>query len=106
MTYAIIETGGKQYRVKVGDELDVELVPVSKSANLKFDKVLLFSKQGAAQVGRPYVKGAWCEAELVTERRLPKVISFKYIRREKSATKIGHRQNVLRIKIKALHTED
>ena len=104
--FAIIETGGKQYKVKAGDELAVERLGVGKTKTLKLDKVLLLSKEGgASEVGRPYVKGAYCEAELLGEMKSPKTISFKYIRREKSATKIGHRQNYSKIKIKSIHTQ-
>lgn len=101
--FAVIETGGKQYKVKAGDELAIERLDLGKTKTLKLDKVLLLSGEGALEVGRPFVKGAYCEAELVKEFRGPKVISFKYIRREKSATKIGHRQNYLQIKIKSIH---
>ena len=100
--FAVIETGGKQYKVKAGDELAIERPELGKSKTLKLDKVLLLSGDSSLEVGRPFVKGAYCEAELVKEFRGPKVISFKYIRREKSATKIGHRQNYLRIKIKSI----
>lgn len=101
--FAVIQTGGKQYRVKSGDELLVERFDHGKNKTLKLDKVLLLSGEGALEVGRPFVKGAYCEAELLGEVRGPKVISFKYIRREKSATKIGHRQNYLKVKIKSIH---
>ena len=100
--FAVIETGGKQYRVKAGDELDIERLDVGKSKTIKLDRALLFSNDSSLEVGLPYVKGVYCEAELVKELRSPKSISFKYIRREKSATKIGHRQNYLRVKIKAI----
>ena len=101
--FAVIETGGKQYRVKAGDELAIERFDHGKAKSLKLDKVLLLSGEGTLEVGRPFVKGAYCEAELVKEFRGPKTISFKYIRREKSATKSGHRQNYLKIKIKSIH---
>ncbi len=103
--FAVIETGGKQYKVKVGDELSVEKLETGKSHTVRLDRVLLVSKQGAIQVGAPYVKGAYCEAEVLKQEKLPRVISFKYIRREKSATKRGHRQMISKIKIKALHHE-
>ena len=103
--FAIIQTGGKQYKVKAGDELEIERLDLGKSKTLKLDRVLLLSKEGAAEVGKPFVKGAYCEAELVREVKGPKVISFKYIRREKSATKIGHRQKYLRVKIKSIHKD-
>ena len=103
--FAIIETGGKQYKVKAGDELAIERLDHGKSNTFKLNKVLLISKEGHLEFGRPYVKGAFCEVELLKEFRGPKVISFKYIRREKSATKVGHRQNYLKVKIKSLHHE-
>ena len=101
--FAIIQTGGKQYKIKPGDEIDIERLEHGKSKTVKLDRVLLCSKDGAVEAGRPFIKGAYCEAELVKEVKGPKVISFKYIRREKSATKIGHRQDYLKIKIKSIH---
>ncbi len=102
--FAIIQTGGKQYRVKSGDQLDIERLDLGKTKSVKLDKVLLVSdEKGALTVGKPFVKGAFCDAELLEEVRGKKTISFKYIRREKSATKKGHRQNYLRVKIKSIH---
>lgn len=101
--FAIIETGGKQYKVKAGDELQIERLEVGKGKSLKLDKVLLLTNGDAVTVGRPYVKGAYAEAEVLAEVRSPKTISYKYIRREKSATKSGHRQNYLKVKIKSVH---
>ena len=102
--FAIIRTGGKQYKVKVGDEIEVERVDHGKTKALKLDQVLLVSQDGSAEVGTPYITGAYCEAEVIEETKAPKVISFKYIRREKSATRIGHRQKYLKIKIKSIHS--
>ena len=101
--FAIIKTGGKQYKVQEGDELAIELLELGKSKTLKLDQVLLVSNDSTVNVGRPFLKGAYCEAELIKEFRGPKTISFKYIRREKSATKKGHRQNYLKVKIKTIH---
>ncbi len=101
--FAIIETGGKQYKVKAGDELNVELLEVGKAKSLKLDKVLLVSKDDAVTVGRPHVKGAYVEADVLGEVKSHKTFSYKYIRREKSATKSGHRQNYLKLKIKSVH---
>ena len=100
--FAVIETGGKQYRVQSGDELCIERFDHGKQKTLKLDKVLLVSGDSGVEVGRPFVKGAFCEAELLGEVKGPKVISFKYIRREKSATKVGHRQKYLKVKIKSI----
>lgn len=101
--FAIIQTGGKQYKVKPGDELEIERLPFGKSNTVKLDPVLLFSKEGVVQTGHPTLKGVTCEAEVLGETKGPKVISFKYIRREKSATKKGHRQQYLKVKIKSIH---
>ena len=103
--FAVIATGGKQYKVKQGDELLIErLEPNAKAKQVKLDRVLLVSKDTQVEVGRPYLKGAYCEADVLGEEKGDKVISFKYIRREKAATKIGHRQNYLKVKIKSIHS--
>jgi large subunit ribosomal protein L21 len=101
--FAIIQTGGKQYKIKAGDELEIERLEIGKAKSLKLEQVLLLSKDGVAQIGQPFVKGAYCEADVLGEVKGPKKISFKYIRREKSATKVGHRQKYLKVKIKAIH---
>ena len=101
--FAILKTGGKQHKVKVGDELLIERLEIGKAKTLKLDHVLALSKEGGLEVGRPFIKGAYCEAELLGEEKSAKSFSFKYIRREKSATKKGHRQNYLKVKIKSIH---
>ncbi len=102
--FAIIQAGGKQYKVEPGGELEIERRELGKSKTLKLDRVLLFSKEGEVLTGNPYLKGAYCEAEVLDEVKGPKVISFKYIRRKKSATRIGHRQKYLKLKIKSIHS--
>jgi len=100
MTYAIVETGGKQYRAEAGQVLDIEKLEIEDGKTVKLDKVLFVSDDGTFAVGQPYVKGAVVEAEVVQTKKQKKVISFKYIRREAGAkTKIGHRQQLTRIKI-------
>lgn len=101
--FAIIQTGGKQYKVKAGDELLIERFDTGKDKAVRLDKVLLLAKEGGLEVGKPFLKGAYIDAELLGEVRGPKSVSFKYIRREKSATKKGHRQNYLKIKIKGFN---
>ncbi len=104
LMFAIIQTGGKQYKIKQGDELEIERLPLGKAKTVKLDRVLLLSNDGKVELGRPFVKGAYCDAEVLKEMKGPKSLSFKYIRREKSATKRGHRQQYLRIKIKSFHS--
>ncbi|MBI4431892.1 MAG: 50S ribosomal protein L21 [Candidatus Omnitrophica bacterium] len=103
--FAVIKSGGKQYKVAEGQVLEIERMPLGKAKTVKLDQVLLLSQDASLQVGRPLVKGAYCEVEIVGEVKGPKVISFKYIRREKSATKIGHRQKYLKVKIKSIHKD-
>lgn len=103
--YAVIHTGGKQCKVQEGDELNIERLHLSdKDKSVRLDRVLLLSKGAELSVGHPYLEGAFCEAEVLGEVKGPKVISFKYIRREKSATKTGHRQIYTKIRIKAIHS--
>lgn len=103
MTYAIVQTGGKQILAEAGKQIDIEKLEAKEGSTVKLDKVLLVSAEGKVTVGRPYVKGAYVEAEIVETFRDKKVISFKYIRREGGAkTKIGHRQSLTRIRVKSV----
>lgn len=100
MTYAIIETGGKQYKTQAGQELKVELLHHAKGKNIKLNDVLVVADSKERWIGQPYVKGSFVEAVVLGEERARKVISFKAIRREGGAsTKIGHRQNYTKLKI-------
>lgn len=102
--YAVIETGGKQYRVQQGDILDVERIQgVSEdSKEIVFDRVLLVGDDDDVKVGRPLVDGAKVNAELVNEVRGPKVIVFKFKRRKQYRRKNGHRQDLHRVRIQGI----
>lgn len=104
--YALIETGGKQYRVERGDVLDVERIPgiSEESSDVVFDRVLLLGGDGDIQVGRPTVEGASVQAVRVADVRGPKVIVFKMKRRKGYRRKNGHRQNYLRVRIEDIQT--
>jgi len=96
--YAIIETGSKQYKVKQGDILDVELLDAKRS--LTFDKVLFLSDGEKVTVGAPYVKGAKVAAKVLEARiKDKKVTSFKYKNKIKYRRTIGHRQTYTRVEI-------
>ncbi len=95
--YAIIETGGKQYRVEKGDVIDVELLDI-EGDKIEFKNVL-FLNNGSATVGLPHVAGCVVVGELLQEVRGPKVVNFKYKKRHNYRRKVGHRQNYLRVKI-------
>jgi len=99
--YAVIESGGKQFRVEPGDVIDVELTPVAgkKVQKVTFDRVLLLGDDQATKVGAPVVKGAKVTGVLMDEHRGPKLRVFKMKRRKGYRRLQGHRQNLLRIRI-------
>ncbi len=97
--YAVIETGGKQYRVEVGTELAVELLEVEPGQEIMLERVLLVADGDDAAIGRPVVDGATVSATVLRNDRADKVISFKYKPKARRRVKKGHRQEqtVLRI---------
>jgi large subunit ribosomal protein L21 len=99
--YAVIETGGKQFRVEPGDVIDVELTPVSgkKTQKVMFDRVLLVGDDKGVKVGTPVVDGAEVSGLLVDRVRGPKIRVFKMKRRKGYRRTQGHRQDLLRVKI-------
>jgi len=97
MEYAIIKTGGKQYRVKQGDVLDVELLTVDVGSVAEFDEVLAVSDDGAVTFGTPFVTGAKVLAEVQSHYKDKKIIVFKYKRKTRYRRKKGHRQNYTRV---------
>lgn len=98
-TYAVIETGGKQYLVKEGTVLDVEKIPGAESQSIELDRVLAVSNGEQLKIGTPVVAGARVTAEVVKAFRGKKVIVFKKKRRKGYHKKAGHRQSLLRIRI-------
>ncbi len=97
--YAVIETGGKQYRVEVGTELQVELLDVEPGKTITIDRVLLVADGDEASIGRPVVADAAVEAEVVRQMRGEKTISFKYRPKARSRVKKGHRQELTVLRI-------
>ncbi len=97
--YAVIETGGKQYRVEVGTELEVELLDVEPGQSITLERVLLVADGAEASVGTPVVDGAAVEAEVVRRDRGDKVIAFKYRPKARRRVKKGHRQELLVLRI-------
>ena len=97
--YAVIETGGKQYRVEVGTELEVETLDAEPGQAITLDRVLLVADGDEATIGRPLVTDAAVHAEVVRRDRGEKLIIFKYRPKARSRVKKGHRQNhtILRI---------
>ena len=97
--YAVIETGGKQYRVNEGDVVRVELLPDELGSEVAFDNVSLVATDDSVHVGTPTVEGAVVRAKVVEIGRRAKVIAFKKKRRKGYRRKIGHRQSFTALKI-------
>jgi large subunit ribosomal protein L21 len=97
--YAVIETGGKQYRVEVGMELQVELLDAEPGNTITLERVLLIADGDQAAIGRPLVADAAVSAEVVRQMRGEKVISFKYRPKARSRVKKGHRQELTVLRI-------
>ena len=97
--YAVIETGGKQYRVEVGTELEVELLDVEPGQSITLERVLLVADGAEATVGTPVVDGAAVEAEVLGATRGEKVIAFKYRPKARRRVKKGHRQELTVLRI-------
>ena len=101
--YAVIETGGKQYKVKKDDIVDIEKLSGKKKDAVSFSNVLLVADGGEVKVGQPYLKNAKVTAEIVRDFKNKKVISFKFRRRKSSKSTKGHRQQLTQVKIKEIH---
>jgi large subunit ribosomal protein L21 len=97
--YAVIETGGKQYRVAPGDTLEVERLDTETGKTFAFERVLFVAKEGQFSVGAPTVPRASIAAEVVEHLRGPKKVTFKMKRRKGYHKTIGHRQELTRVKI-------
>lgn len=97
--YAVIETGGKQYRVEVGTELEVEYLEVAPGEAITIDRVLLVSDAGQASIGQPHVADAIVRAEVVRQTRGEKLVSFKYRPKARSRVKKGHRQELTVLRV-------
>jgi large subunit ribosomal protein L21 len=97
--YAVIETGGKQYRVEVGTELEIERLEATPGDAIAFDRVLLVADGDAASIGRPLVANATVSAEILRRDRGEKLISFKYRPKARRRVKKGHRQELSVVRI-------
>jgi len=99
IVYAIIETGGKQYRVAEGDTLDVELLHAEPGQVVELNRVLLVASEDGVQIGTPTVKGAVVRARVVDRVKGPKIVVFKYKPKNRYRRKTGHRQKYTRLRI-------
>ena len=107
MSYAVIQTGGKQYKVRSGEILKIERLPNTKSdAKVEFKEILAYGDDKIIEVGAPTVQGAKVEANLIKNSKNRTVLIFKKIRRQNSRRKNGHRQEYSLIKINKIFSKD
>lgn len=103
MAYAVIRTGGKQYRVTSGELLRIESLKGDVGSQVEFSDVLLTSNEGAVQVGNPLVAGASVTAQIVEHGKERKIIVFKKKRRQGYRRKRGHRQHFTAVRVQNIH---
>ena len=103
-SYAVIQTGGKQYRVSPGDVIDVEKLDGDVGARVDLSSVLLVDEDGAVSVGAPTIDGAKVTAEVADQFRGPKIIVYKYKAKTRYRRKNGHRQSYTRLRIRHILT--
>ena len=107
MSYAVIQTGGKQYKVKSGDILKIERLPDSKlDAKIEFNEILAYGDNKIIEVGAPIVQGAKVEANLIKNSKDRTILIFKKRRRQNSRRKNGHRQQYSMIRINKIFSKD
>jgi len=100
--YAVIETGGKQYKVQQGDVIYIEKLDASEGDVVKFDKVLLVSKEGGLVLGSPLVAGATVSAKVEKQGKEKKIIVYKYKPKKNYSKKQGHRQPYTKVTIESI----
>ena len=107
MSFAVIQTGGKQYKVKASDILKIEKIKDSKpESKIEFNEILAYGDENNLEVGSPLVKGAKVEAEILKNSKNRTILIFKKRRRQNSRRKNGHRQQYSLIKIKKIFAKD
>ena len=107
MSYAVIKTGGKQYKVKSGEILKIEKLPETKmDTKIEFNEVLAYGDNKLIEIGNPIIKGAKVEANLIKNSKNRTILIFKKRRRQNSRRKNGHRQEYSMIKINKIFSKD
>ena len=106
MSFAIIQTGGKQYKVQTSDIIKVEKLDKENPGKIEFNEVLAYGDENVIEIGSPTVNGAKVEAELIKNAKNRTVLIFKKRRRKNSRRKNGHRQQYSLIKIKKIFAKD
>ena len=107
MSYAVIKTGGKQYKVKSGEIIKIEKLPDSKpETKIEFNEILAYGDDKSIEIGTPNVEGAKVEANLIKNSKNRTILIFKKRRRQNSRRKNGHRQQYSMIKINKIFSKD
>ena len=106
MSFAVIQTGGKQYKVKASEILKIEKLDKETSSKIEFNEVLAYGNDKSIEIGSPIIKGAKVEAELIKNGKNRTVLIFKKRRRQNSRRKNGHRQQYSLIKINKIFAKD
>lgn len=100
--YAVIETGGKQYRVAEGDVITVEKLSAEPGEAVSFDRVLLVEKDGKVSVGQPFVAGAKAVGKVLNQGKEKKILVFHYRAKENERKRYGHRQPYTRVLVEKI----
>ncbi len=100
--YAIVNSGGKQYRVEEGETFRLEKIPGDIGSTISFDKVLMFSDGETVRVGQPFVENATVVGKIIEQDKAKKILVFKYKRRKGYRRKQGHRQPYTAVKIESI----
>lgn len=103
--YAIIETGGKQYKVQNGDVLFIEKLDAAEESSVTFDKVIALHNDKALKLGAPYIKGATVEARVLKNGKAKKITVFTYRAKKGSKRKMGHRQPYTKVQIEVINAK-
>ena len=106
MSFAIIQTGGKQYKVKASEILKIEKLEKKNSSKIEFNEILAYGNEKSIEIGSPTIKGAKVEAELIKNGKNRTVLIFKKRRRKNSRRKNGHRQEFSLIRINKIISKD
>ncbi|CAB1078456.1 LSU ribosomal protein L21p [Olavius algarvensis Delta 1 endosymbiont] len=104
--YAVVNTGGKQYKVKQGEILRVEKIPGDVGSPVTFDRVLMFSDGETVSIGQPVLDDVAVEGHIVEQGKAKKIIVFKYKRRKRYRRKQGHRQQFTAVQIDSISTKE
>ena len=107
MSYAVIKTGGKQYKVKSGEILKIEKLPkIKENTKIEFNEILAYGDSKLIELGDPIVKGAKVEANLIKNTKNRTILIFKKRRRQNSRRKNGHRQQYSMIRVEKIYSKD